>query len=647
MKAEPQGKNAMKKSLAFILSICLVLSLCACGAGNSGTSSPVVSVTMQDLSQSCYADDGSTLLFKYSDKLPAVTVSGNEAATTAINNTLKKVSSDYAAGSGEDGIDALLAAAKAQYADDPSMFADSGMSYCMERTADVARGDKTVLSIVYTAYSFTGGVHGITSSFGENLNTATGTELKLADIASDSDAFTKFCADYIVELTKGSDYSDIIFNDDYKSTVSSAVVADGSWYFSGDGVVFIADQYTLAAYAAGAFRFTVPYSKLTGLLKDEYMPASHSGKAGDMTIALTDNEIGDSTVGSIAIDKDGQKFTLSAKGDIFDVKLSAIEFSEGADDFIENGAYLYFSALADGQSIGVQSVIPEGMPNLMVSWRNADGTASRRLISQSGKDGSMLLIEYGAQHDLKAVEITGSLPYSADPDGDDTDESIKLAANPSADSGDSQYALQITDGTVSAQAQTDVISDCSLWLVDVDGDGNQEILLSGNVMSDDYVTYCWQYAGGALTPIKFAAGSEDGAEAADTFDGWIENIGSDGILMARSCSILGTYKGVCSFEYSDGALHPSGGSVWSFTGDPVWLTVKTALPVTLSGGGSASLPAGTQIRLTATDGESWVGYTDKNGGEGTIQVESGGDYWGWNINGAADTTYFESLPYAG
>ena len=109
-----------------------------------------------------------------------------------------------------------------------------------------------------------------------------------------------------------------------------------------------------------------------------------------MTISLTDNEISDSTVGSIAIDKDGQKFTLSAKGDLYDVKLSAIEFNESADDFTENGAYLYFSALADGQSIGVQSVIPEVMPNLMISWRNADGTASRRLISQSGKDGSMV-----------------------------------------------------------------------------------------------------------------------------------------------------------------------------------------------------------------------------------------------------------------
>ena len=78
-----------------------------------------------------------------------------------------------------------------------------------------------------------------------------------------------------------------------------------------------------------------------------------------------------------------------------------------------------------------------------------------------------------------------------------------------------------------------------------------------------------------------------------------------------------------------------------------WLTVKTALPVTLSGGSSSSLSVGTQIRLTATDGESWVSYTDKNGGEGTIQVERNGEYWGWNINGAADTTYFESLPYAG
>ena len=156
------------------------------------------------------------------------------------------------------------------------------MSYSLVRTVDVARGDKAVLSFVYDGCDYTGGAHGTPYAFGVNFDAASGAELKLSDIASDKDALVKFCTDYIIELTKGSDYANVNFSSDYESAVKS-VVADGSWYFSGDGLVFIADAYTLAAYSEGAFRFTVPYGKLDSLLNKKYAPAAaQTGSGGDM-----------------------------------------------------------------------------------------------------------------------------------------------------------------------------------------------------------------------------------------------------------------------------------------------------------------------------------------------------------------------------
>ena len=99
----------------------------------------------------------------------------------------------------------------------------------------------------------------------------------------------------------------------------------------------------------------------------------------------------------------------------------------------------------------------------------------------------MPLIEYGAQHDLKAVEITGSLPYSADPDGDDTDES-GLSVNPSAGfRRRPMYALQITDGyglRPGADRRHQRLF-LPLALPDVDGDGNQEYCSPATSCPDD------------------------------------------------------------------------------------------------------------------------------------------------------------------
>lgn len=638
----------MKKFFAITIALTLMLSLCACGAQNSKDSSPSLSVTMQTLSQTCDSEDGGALLLKYSDDVPSVTIAGSEKSAQAINTALQATSAAYSKGSGEEdpGIDGTLALAKAQFADSPESFTgEYGAPYSMERSVAVARGDNAVLSFVYSAYSFSGGVHGLNTVYGSNYDVSTGSALKLADISDDEDGLKDYCVDYITQLTHGSDYINAGFNEGYEKSIKN-IVADGAWYFSDDGLVFVANEYELGSYAAGSFRFTVPYSKLANYVKADYIPQTRSGGSADMSAAITEKAVSDSTVGSVVLDEAGEKITLTAKGSLYGVKLSHAVYSEtnGSFTFTPGGTVLYFSDLASGQSIGVQTSIPDTIPNLMISWRAADGTQSKYLITQSGKDGSILLIPFGSSTDLNAVDITGKLPYSLDLDADNSDEAVALKAMRSEDSDMDNYVLTVTDGTASAEFETDIISDCSLWTADVDGDGSPELLLSGNVMSDDYVTYCWKYDGSKLNTVKFA---DDGGARSDIFSGWIKTIGSGGIELGKKCDVLGSYGGYRPFEYSGGVLSAAPGSVWSFTDNSQHLKVKSALPVTLSDGTSASLKPGDSILLTATDGQSWVSYEDSAGNTGTIAIEIKTDYWGIYIDGAEDSVYFDQLPYAG
>ena len=44
-------------------------------------------------------------------------------------------------------------------------------------------------------------------------------------------------------------------------------------------------------------------------------------------------------------------------------------------------------------AIQLETMIPDGIPNLMVSYTDADGVNHSKLVSQSGMDGSFLLID--------------------------------------------------------------------------------------------------------------------------------------------------------------------------------------------------------------------------------------------------------------
>ena len=142
------------------------------------------------------------------------------------------------------------------------------------------------------------------------------------------------------------------------------------------------------------------------------------------------------------------------------------------------------------------------------------------------------------------------------------------------------------------------------------------------------MTYAFKFDG-ELTACSF--GDSDHAYGA------VKEFTHSKLYLKRSVNVLGSYTAEVSYTYTDGK-YTRDSSVLKLSGTSY---VTTKKDITLSDG--KTLPSGYKLKFTETDGSSYMGFTTDGGITGKIKIEKGES--GWTINGNADTSYFESLPY--
>ena len=153
----------------------------------------------------------------------------------------------------------------------------------------------------------------------------------------------------------------------------------------------------ISGTAAGIVEFVIPYTELEGKIDAKWLPSESAAEGKLGAKAFEDIEDGTMEISDkIVVDEDGRQLCIIAEGSIYDVKLSQVEYS---DKFYETQRIWYCNELTDC-AVQVVTMIPEGMPDLMVSYRSADGTINNMLISESGLDGSIVLV---AESDIEAV----------------------------------------------------------------------------------------------------------------------------------------------------------------------------------------------------------------------------------------------------
>lgn len=368
----------MKKTISMLLCCAMLGTLCACQHGGDyekRTYVPqfdmTVSYGFED--EELKSDDGTTY---YRQSLGTATVSSkDERAAERINSSLAELYVRF-------GADAEYTRRVAEDQPDGEQIALS--YYC---APSVTRCDTRVLSAVFDVSQDIGGIHADSTRTSRSYNADNGSLLTLADIAKNEEQLKTFIKNYVIGLAAGDDYKEggvsILF-DDFESTINDLVDAGANWYFSDGGLVFYANPYDIAPYSRGVLLFEIPYSALEEFIDEGFMPVEYEGEIG-MLLADDGDKLDRSSLnilGTVTVDEDGQSVVLSAEETVYNVKI----YTSGRMLWQRN-------YLTTGEGVEVKSFIPDAQPSIAVSYELADGTEIVRGIFQSGKDGSILLVD--------------------------------------------------------------------------------------------------------------------------------------------------------------------------------------------------------------------------------------------------------------
>ena len=368
----------MKKTISMLLCCAMLGTLCACQHGGDyekRTYVPqfdmTVSYGFED--EELKSGDGTTY---YRQSLGTATVSSkDERAAERINSSLAELYVRF-------GADAEYTQRVAEDQTDGEQIALS--YYC---APSVTRCDTRVLSAVFDVSQDIGGIHADSTRTSRSYNADNGSLLTLADIAKNEEQLKTFIKNYVIGLAAGDDYKEggvsILF-DDFESTINDLVDVGANWYFSDGGLVFYANPYDIAPYSRGVLLFEIPYSALEEFIDEGFMPVEYEGENG-MLLADDGDKLDRSSLnilGTVTVDEDGQSVVLSAEETVYNVKI----YTSGRMLWQRN-------YLTTGEGVEVKSFIPDAQPSIAVSYELADGTEIVRGIFQSGKDGSILLVD--------------------------------------------------------------------------------------------------------------------------------------------------------------------------------------------------------------------------------------------------------------
>lgn len=368
----------MKKTISMLLCCAMLGTLCACQHGGDYEKRTYVpqfdmTVSYGFKDEELKSDDGTTY---YRQSLGTATVSSkDERAAERINSSLAELYVRF-------GADAEYTQRVAEDQTDGEQIALS--YYC---APSVTRCDTRVLSAVFDVSQDIGGIHADSTRTSRSYNADNGSLLTLADIAKNEEQLKTFIKNYVIGLAAGDDYKEggvsILF-DDFESTINDLVDAGANWYFSDGGLVFYANPYDIAPYSRGVLLFEIPYSALEEFIDEGFMPVEYEGENG-MLLADDGDKLDRSSLnilGTVTVDEDGQSVVLSAEETVYNVKI----YTSGRMLWQRN-------YLTTGEGVEVKSFIPDAQPSIAVSYELADGTEIVRGIFQSGKDGSILLVD--------------------------------------------------------------------------------------------------------------------------------------------------------------------------------------------------------------------------------------------------------------
>ncbi|MBO4863470.1 MAG: DUF4163 domain-containing protein [Eubacterium sp.] len=169
----------------------------------------------------------------------------------------------------ENSMAELAEEAKYQF-ENTDYFVSENNEYTDEKKIKLTRVDDQVFSFTESYYSFAGGAHGYAGTFGVNIDTQTGEEIKLSDVITDEDKLIEAIYEkldkYYPEVRENYEDAD---KNVYRY-IKGEYKEDMCWAMMPYGISLFFNAYSLGPYALGAQTITLTYLDDPELFSDKY-----------------------------------------------------------------------------------------------------------------------------------------------------------------------------------------------------------------------------------------------------------------------------------------------------------------------------------------------------------------------------------------
>ena len=261
---------------------------------------------------------------------------------------------------------------------------------------------------------------------------------------------------------------------------------------------------------------------------------------------------------------------------------------------------------------------------------------------------------------FNGYELPVGVAASVDLDFDGAAETVMWTSEFDEESYMEEIVLTVTNAEGGAVEWVEYLFGAHVYISNNDSDGICEIYMTGDQMSDDYITYCLHYSAGNLTRLLFADAMR-GENTGGYYEygyGMVTDITENALTLCGSQDVLGTYFGSRQFSFVDGAFETCDDGLWYFDIDAadeeMWeyraLNPVQDIPaVFIDDEGQqieSVLKAGERILIYASDTKTIVYFVTEDGAYGYLNIEPDLENWGSMIGGVSEGELFEYVPYA-
>ena len=343
---------------------------------------PIAAIAMPTVSETVPADDGMVLFTKtYQHFNMTLTDSKISALITAdLQARLNVALSDAAE---------IEDAARLSYSPDTAW-----SPYVMEVSYTPTRIDRAVLSLFGNHLTYRGNIHPVLVTESVTYDLTTGRSLTLGDILAEDITGSAIC-EQIVEALAPRAQTDLY--DDHQQVLHERFARNyeglTDWYFSHTGLCFHFSPYDIAPYSSGTIIAEIPYEKLSGIIRQQFLPAEASTPTGSMYAEEwkeTDSERFLMVV-DVDMKSDGTTVLLHPDAAVADVRIESGSWSADGTMYIPASTVFAADSIEFGNAIAVTAGFSKDDPVLRLVYRSGDLKVSAIITYDTATDSIVLV----------------------------------------------------------------------------------------------------------------------------------------------------------------------------------------------------------------------------------------------------------------